>query len=208
MTRLRPTSDAQRGAALNNIYCRRTKPRNAIHRRLCLVYREDWFADSRFIDILPDRHKNEVRYNVTAERAKRQAAFTVDHVVAGMSFGFWHSLLGASHAFVIWKDDSIHLSFPHLPRTLNRDFLYKRVERLRSFRNAVMHHYAIYDKSPTREFANIHELLTWLCPDTLWLMKELANPARVLQQRPPLTLPFGPPSAQQQRDQIDQPDAR
>lgn len=158
--------------------------RNAIHRRISTIYREDWFAERRFTDILPDRHKDEIRSTVVTEKDKRRAAFTPDHVVAGMSLGFWQSLLGRSHAFVIWKDDSIFEAFPHLPVTLGRDYLYERVEQLRMFRNAVMHHYAIYDKGPSREFNNIRDILGWLCPDTLWLMKELSNPALVLQRRP------------------------
>lgn len=158
--------------------------RNAIHRRLSELYRENWYDDHRFIDILPDRHKEEVRSTAASEKSKRRRAFTADHVVAGLSFGFWQSLLGSKYAFVIWKDDSIRNALPHLPNTLGRPFVYDRVEQLRKFRNSVMHHCAIYDKGPTREFANIRDLLTWLCPDTLWLMQKLANPAAILQRRP------------------------
>ena len=118
------------------------------------------------------------------ERLKRRRMFSEDHVVAGLSFGFWHSLLGTNFAHILWKDDAIRLAFPYLPPTLGREFVYLRVERLRKFRNAVMHHNAIYDKGVTREFANVRDLLTWLCPHTLWLMQQLSNPAAVVQARP------------------------
>ena len=158
--------------------------RNGIHRRLSTLYGDNWFAVTRFTDILPDRHKDEIASTVQTQRERRRATFAVDHVVAGLSFGFWQNLLGRNHAFVIWKKDAIYESFPHLPRTLGRDTLYKRVERLRQFRNSVMHHYAIYDKGPSREFSNIRDILGWACPESLWLMGELSNPATVLQRRP------------------------
>ncbi len=47
-----------------------------------------------------------------------------------------------------------------------------------------MHHYAIFDKGPTDEYRNIRTLLQWMCPETLWFMSELSNPAAVLQRRP------------------------
>jgi hypothetical protein len=67
-----------------------------------------------------------------------------------------------------------------LPAGQDRERVYDRVEQLRKFRNAIMHHYAIFDKGPTGEYANVRILVSWICPETLWLMSQLSNPAVVL----------------------------
>lgn len=158
--------------------------RNSIHQRLTILYGNNWFDEPRFTGAIPDRHKNEIAKVAADERQKRGLAFTADHVVAGMSFGFWQNLLGKRLQFILWCD-GIGAAFPHLPNGLGRNDVYMRLERLRKFRNAVMHHYAIFDKAPTQEYRNILTLLQWMCPETLWLVSELANPAAVLQRRPP-----------------------
>lgn len=157
--------------------------RNAIHGRLTTVFGEKWYANQTFIKAIPNRHKEELAKTVFDEQRKRDAAFTVNHVVAGMSYGFWLNLMSQSLSNVLWWD-GVQSAFPHKPHTLGREEVYDRLERLRKFRNAVMHHYAIFDKGPTAEWQNICTLLGWLCPQTIWLVRELSNPAAVLQRRP------------------------
>lgn len=157
--------------------------RNAIHTRLAELFGPAWYADQTFIHAIPDRHKEELAATVRQEMKFRGASFTADHVVAGMSFGFWQNLMSQSHKNLIWGG-GVHSAFPHLPPRWGTTEIYDRLERLRKFRNAVMHHYAIFDKKPTAEYDNIRQLLKWMCPGTLWLMGELSNPAAVLQQRP------------------------
>jgi hypothetical protein len=115
--------------------------------------------------------------------AKRGASFTADHVVAGLSFGFWHSLMGRGISHVLWKWN-VKAAFPNVPVGVKREDIYGRLERLRLFRNNVMHHYAIFDKNPVAEYDNIRTLMHWICPNTLWLMSELSNPAAIILGRP------------------------
>lgn len=157
--------------------------RNGLHRRLQSVYGADWYQNQRLIGTLPIRHRDEVAEVVKTERARRSTSFTIDHVVGGLPFGFWHNLMGHSLAHILWKY-GIKEPFPHLPITENRQTVFQRLEQLRKFRNAVMHHYAIFDKGPTAEYQNILLLLEWMCPNTYWLVRELSNPAAVLQRRP------------------------
>lgn len=91
--------------------------RNSIHRRLTVLYGTDWFDQAKFTGAIPDRHKSEITKVAADERQKRGRAFTPDHVVAGMSFGFWQNLLGRRLKFVLWRD-GIGAAFPHLPKGL------------------------------------------------------------------------------------------
>jgi hypothetical protein len=157
--------------------------RNGITRRLVGQYGNDWFQDHRFITTIPDRHKDEIREVTASEKMKRGGSFTGDHVIAGLSFGFWLNLMGNSVAHILWKQ-SLYAPFPNLPAGVTRNDIYLRLDQFRKFRNAVMHHYAIFDKGPVAEYQNIRTLVGWMCSDTLWLMHELANPAAIIQQRP------------------------
>jgi hypothetical protein len=157
--------------------------RNGIVRRLVGCYGPDWFQDHRLISTIPDRHKDEIRDVTISEKAKRASSFTADHVVAGLSFGFWLNLMGHSVAHILWKHN-LNAPFPNLPAGVTRNDIYRRLDQFRKFRNAVMHHYAIFDKGPVAEYQNIRYLVEAMCPYTLWLMSELSNPAAVLQQRP------------------------
>lgn len=157
--------------------------RNAINWRLCHLYSDRWFQEVRFTGIIPNRHKDELANTVAEERAKRGSGFAVDHVVAGMSFGFWQNLMGRALSHNLWRT-GIRSGFPYAPAATKREDVYQNMDRMRNFRNAVMHHYAIFDKGPTAEYQNLRELLSWICPETLWLMSQLSNPAAVLQRRP------------------------
>jgi hypothetical protein len=93
------------------------------------------------------------------------------------------SIQGGNVTHILWKQ-SINAPFPNLPAGVTRTDIYTRLDQFRKFRNAVMHHYAIFDKNPVGEYQNIRYLVGAMNPETLWLLSELSNPAAVLQQRP------------------------
>jgi hypothetical protein len=157
--------------------------RNSINWRLCHLYSAQWFNERLFTSIIPDRHKRELADTVAEEQKRRGAAFQVDHVVAGMSFGFWQNLMGRRLSHNLWRS-GVRSGFPHAPLGTKREDVYQRMDQMRTFRNAVMHHYAIFDKGPVAEYQNLRDLLSWICPQTLWLMSQLSNPAAVNQRRP------------------------
>jgi hypothetical protein len=157
--------------------------RNSIHRHLQASFQEDWHADRSFTAALPARSQTEIAAVVADERARRGASFTVDHIVAGMSFGFWHSLMNASLQNRVWGGN-IRPMFPNLPHHMDRRHVHDRLEKLRAFRNAVMHHYAIFDKAPSLEWENIKIILGWLCQPTTKLMIQMADPKRILSAKP------------------------
>src|SRR4051794_21156021 len=103
--------------------------RNAIHRKLATLYGENWFEARRLTNIIPDRHKTEIAKVTLDEMDRRGTSFTADHVVAGLSFGFWQNLMGSRLEFTLWRD-GIRSAFPHLPNGFSREEVYKRLERL------------------------------------------------------------------------------
>lgn len=157
--------------------------RNAIHQTLTRRFGSDWPTSSAFIEQIPDRYKSEVRRVVNDERAAKRAGFTVDHVVAGLTFGFWVHLLTARYDDLLWQG-GVKRSFPHVAKGTTREQVYLKVDRLRAFRNRVAHHFAIFDRRPTAEYQNLLDLVSAICPHTEWVVRQLANPARVISARP------------------------
>ena len=67
--------------------------RNRIHAGVILRYGTGWEAQGRFLCTLPQRLQSELNETLRKERVVRGAALTINHVVAGLSFGFWVNLL-------------------------------------------------------------------------------------------------------------------
>jgi hypothetical protein len=157
--------------------------RNAIHVQLTVNFGPSWFENTALVSAVPERTQTELANTAAKERAQRGLSFTVDHVVAALSFGFWLSLLNAPMTQRLWMGN-IRPIFPHLPTTLHQPDVHKRLEKLRLFRNAVMHHFAVFDKGPISEWENIKLILGWLCPTTLQLLFQLSDPKKLISAKP------------------------
>lgn len=157
--------------------------RNALSRALQTRYGPKWFQAGPLICILPDRLKEELKNVLREEQMRRGACFCPDHVVAGLRFGFWVHLLTKHFDHILWKE-GFSVSFAYAPKSISRADLHSRTDQLRNFRNRIAHYNAVFDRKPTLEFQNMMDLVGWISPDTLWLMHQLTNPARVIGQRP------------------------
>ena len=159
--------------------------RNAVMIPVVRKYGSAWFEKKSFESFLPQRRKEELSRLVDRERDIRGPAFTANHVVAGLSFGFWHNLTHENYKNYLWAN-GLRNSFPNLPRTMELEDVYNIADRFRKFRNKIAHHYAIFDRSPVSEYQNMLKLLGLVCKDTEWLCKELNAVSRVINQRPKL----------------------
>ncbi|HEX3885245.1 MAG TPA: hypothetical protein VHW66_21495 [Stellaceae bacterium] len=157
--------------------------RNAIQKPVVRRFSSQWYENRAFQNILPPRLEEELIRVVSEEQRARGMSFTVDHVVAALSFGFWLNLLTSSYEKHLWAI-GLRGSFPHLPGTLKREDVYKALDQLRRFRNKIAHHSAIFDKRPRAEHANVLEVIGWICSDTRWLVSELTYFERVLGRKP------------------------
>lgn len=157
--------------------------RNCIHYTLTRRYTPDWHDNPAIINQMTAKYKTEISQKIAELKKSKGAAFTVDHLVASMTFGFWVHLLTARYDHLLWQQ-GMRRSFPHIPAPLSRADVHAKADRLRKFRNKVAHHYAIFDRKPASEYQNVQDILSWCCDDTLWLMKAVSNPSRVINNRP------------------------
>lgn len=157
--------------------------RNAIHRTLTRRFGADWPTNRGFTEQIPDRYKTEVRRVIADERAARGENYTVNHVVSGLTFGFWVHLLTIQYEHILWQG-GVSRSFPNIDRAVTREDVYRKIDALRAFRNKVAHHFAIYDRRPMAEYQNLLEVVGFVCAESEWVVRQLANPARVIGARP------------------------
>jgi hypothetical protein len=157
--------------------------RNRINSALTLRFGTTWHSSTSFLSPLPERQRAELARVIQDETGRHGALIDTNRIVSGLSFGFWVHLTSQKCVKVIWGG-RLPIIFPHKPTSVSDQDIYKKIDQLRHFRNRVAHHNAIFDKKPTREFQNVQDIIGWACPETLWLMRHLSNPAAVIAQRP------------------------
>jgi hypothetical protein len=157
--------------------------RNAVHAALRSKHGDQWFDQQAFLHTLPERLKSELRRAVREEWTAYGQEMTLDHLVSGLSFGFWTNLLTVRYEPALWPA-CFGLSFPGKPANVSRQDVYNRVDRLRIFRNKIAHHKPIFDRKPNAEFQNILALLSWICADTRWFVVNTSRVSQTIADRP------------------------
>ena len=157
--------------------------RNAIADTLVRRYGEGWYSSPAVHNLLLERHSAELNEVARSEQLERGINFTRDHVVAGLSFGFWVGWMTSRYQNHIWMM-GVNRSFPNAPANLALGDAHAAVDQLRRFRNKVAHHHAIFDRQPIAEYQNVERVLNWVSPAALWLTRQLSSPSRVINKRP------------------------
>jgi hypothetical protein len=157
--------------------------RNTLAKGLERRFGSDWHNTPGLVAGLPDMHKRKLRKAIDEEFKLHGTNLTAGHVVSALPLGFWVHMLSATPRKIVWKG-SFAAQFPHLPVNVQEQDVHLKVDKFRKFRNRVAHHNAIFDKKPMKQLQNIQDIVSWICPDTLWLMKQVSNPALVISQRP------------------------
>lgn len=159
--------------------------RNSISRALASHYKTNqWYVKGGFRCLLPPRLANELNDVIADKQRDHGARMTHDHIIAGLSFGFWSQTLTKNFEHSgVWPAH-IPQAFPHAPSGINRKELYRRVDSIRSFRNRIAHHCAIFDKSPKAMHDEIMEMIGWACPETAWLVTGLSKVSQTINARP------------------------
>ncbi len=157
--------------------------RNAVQKPVGKRFKELWYQEPKFINILPARMKNELAETVRKEVARRGAALTGDHIIAGTSFGFWVHLMTRAYDKHLWAN-GIKQYFPGADATIDREAIFLMLNDMRSFRNDIMHHYAIFDRGPQAQFQNILQITKLVCTEAHWFTSHLSRVSQVINTRP------------------------
>lgn len=157
--------------------------RNAISMPVRKRFKDDWYTNQKFINLLPPRHAQSLASTVKKEASRRGPSLNQDHIIAGLPFGFFVSLMTKSYENHLWAI-GINQSFPNALKGETRESLYLRLDQMRHFRNSVAHHYAIFDRNPQRELLNALTLTQFVCKGTHWLSKETSGLTKAINDRP------------------------
>jgi hypothetical protein len=157
--------------------------RNAIHRALLAKFGENWHERGGFMCTLRQPLREQLDAVVRDEMQAYGAEMNYNHLISGLSFGFWQNLLTTRYDDMLWPR-YLRLACPHMPIGTNVVDLHNRVERFRLFRNKMAHHKPIFDRSPTREYENVLTLVSWICPETCWFLKVTSQFGRAVSSKP------------------------
>lgn len=133
--------------------------RNAVHIEIG-KHSPDWLMDG-------GRFLNESEQSAIAlarsEVVTRRKHATEHLLVAELKFGFWTSLLDVRYDRM-WPK-IIKGVFPHMPPTLRtRAEMSSRMNKVRKFRNAALHHHSIWHWSDlSGQHEKMHEVTGWIC---------------------------------------------
>ncbi len=157
--------------------------RNAISVPVVKRFGATWFDEDKFRNILPERWRETLSNTVRKEKGKRGHSFTANHVIAALPFGFWVHLMARSCDKQLWAT-GVRVAFPLARAVDTRETIHARLEKMRTVRNDVMHHFAVFDKGPKAEADNARYLVNLVCGDTDWLIGQLSTIDRVINDRP------------------------
>ncbi|WP_126420105.1 Abi family protein [Asticcacaulis excentricus] len=157
--------------------------RNAINLALIANLGPLWFSNSNFVAMLDPRFSTELGKAIQDETKQHGASLTAHHIVSALTFGFWEHLLTKRFDRLLWNK-GIALYFPGAPAALSREDLRTSIEGVRRWRNRIAHHRAIFDKSPSRKYQQVVELIMWACPTTCAWVKSVTPVHTIINQRP------------------------
>ncbi len=156
--------------------------RNRINSVLVASYGTDWWRNASLLRLVEKRQKDSIE-EVQTRITKRGQSLITGQIVAGLSFGFWVSMLDARYNPTIW---SRHLrsGFSHLPSDKSRDDLQRLVRKIASFRNRIWHHEPIFKANISDNYSTCIRALEWLCPHKTAWIKPQCKVMTVLRFRP------------------------
>jgi len=119
-----------------------------------------WFANPAFLT------EHDLKFYGTARKHFGQKAngASRDKYLASMTFGLWECVFGPKYEQLFRK----HLvyAFPNRDKAgFKRDRVHKNVLALKTLRNRIAHHQAIFDLPLEERFEQAMDLLRWIDPD-------------------------------------------
>ena len=156
--------------------------RNRINAVLVANFGADWWSNPLFLGVADNRQIAAIE-EAKARIGKRGQAVVTGQIVAGLSFGFWVSMLDARYNPAVWSR-ALSAGFPDLPAGKSRDDLQKVSRQIANFRNRIWHHEPIFKADITQEYSRCMEMLKWLCPHKQKWIKPQCKVMAVLRLKP------------------------
>lgn len=156
--------------------------RNRISSALVLHFGPDWWRAQSFLDLATLKQHRQLEE--TQQRIERRGSQLVTgQVVAGLSFGFWVSILDARFNPQVWSQ-SLAVAFPHLPENRTRQEAQNLIRRIADFRNRIWHHEPIFKDNTTAHYSDCMTALSWLCAHKKAWIKPQCTVMQVMRARP------------------------
>ena len=164
------------------LHCLEIALRNRIAEVLLTEFGKHWWRDAQARHIFSSRSCEEIK-KVVRRLRRQKAKPSTDDVVAGLSFGFWVSVLAPRYKPHIW---SKHLTraFRHLPNGTLQNQIYNLANRVLELRNRMAHHEPLLSRNLSQDYANLLQLLNWICPDTKDWVKHHCSVPSTLRKKP------------------------
>lgn len=129
-------------------------------------------------DFLNNNSKKRIK-EVKSRLSQRSDSLSTDKILAELSFGFWTALFRKDYA-PIMRTKAIKHIFPNLPskdeRFIDRNYINKKLNHIRVFRNRIFHYEKIINKSEFSEIdADIYEILEFFDTDIKEFAQRLNN---------------------------------
>lgn len=144
--------------------------RNSIQRALRVRFSNPWYDDALLLKLLAPRHLQDLQAVINDEKALHGTAFSDDHLVSSLTFGFWDHLTVKRYERTLWKAGIVR-SFPgSVIENGDREQLNDLIQNVRRWRNRLAHHKSLIDKDPKRKYAETVKLIRWCNPDlAVWV---------------------------------------
>lgn len=156
--------------------------RNRINCVLVASFGTEWWHDPAFENLAGKRQIEDIN-GVQTRIAKRGQPLITGQIVAGLSFGFWVSMLDARYNPTVWSHH-LNSGFPNLPQSKSRDDLQVMARKIANFRNRIWHHEPIFKADISGNYSTCMRALEWLCPHKMGWIRPQCKVMAVLRSRP------------------------
>lgn len=152
--------------------------RNVLNDALIIIFGPDWWQNGPCRTHLGPKRIDEIDKAETRLINKYGGTPNRDQLVASLMFGFWAAL---THPKVtrLWPARRF-AAFPNLPAAKSIDDISATVDRVQDLRNRIFHHEPLIGRDVLSDYADITDLLGWICPQTaVWMRKNASVPALI-----------------------------
>lgn len=156
--------------------------RNRINRALVTEFGPDWWRNPLFVDLI-DRERKRDLDTVRSRIERKGSTLETDQIVAGLSFGFWVGMLHRRYNPYLWSK-RLRDAFPSLPKSENRDSIFKLAGRVAYLRNRISHHEPLIKGNLSQTYSDVMALLQWLCPATAAWVKPHCDVQKIIRTKP------------------------